>query len=271
MIRIVRTEHLQALQSGVAMASVLEDDLEKAEVVIEAYKKGAAGEAALRRKLVGEVRDLQVELTAAETLSADLARLVELLLGAVKIATDAADAPLSVVVHKGRVQSTHRDLASAKASTPFGNSGWLQGENPDPLGWRISTAVLPPLPVPASAGEIEDLLERVERPALEQLTEATRLQELTEELERVRSQRDTAIKDTETAAAALTAESLTLAFHRAAVTEAATAVALALSGKNPRASVREVSALLLRHATVLGIDPHGTDTGADPEKKGAAL
>lgn len=80
----------------------------------------------------------------------------------------------------------------------------------------------------------------------------------------LRSQRDTAMQDTETAAAALIAESLAYAFHKEAVTQAATEIAMALSADDTRASVREVSAVLLRHAAALGID---TDSN---EKKGAA-
>ncbi|MFE4658217.1 hypothetical protein ACFRFJ_16225 [Streptomyces hydrogenans] len=79
----------------------------------------------------------------------------------------------------------------------------------------------------------------------------------------LRSQRDTAMKDTETAAAALTAESLAYAFHKDAVTRAATEIAMVLSADDPRASVRAVSAVLLRRAETLGID-------TDSKKKGAA-
>jgi hypothetical protein len=134
--------------------------------------------------------------------------------------------------------------------------------DPDPMGWKITAPTPAPLPAPASAGEIEALLERLERPALEQLDEAR-------ELEAVRSQRDTAIENTQTAAEALTAESLAYAFHRVAVTEAVTEIAMALSGRSPRTAVREVSALLLRHAQLFGIDPHGPQSGADTETKGA--
>ncbi|MGW1226620.1 hypothetical protein [Streptomyces sp. NPDC002530] len=112
------------------------------------------------------------------------------------------------------------------------------------------------------ANEIESLLQRLERPAAEQLAEA-------HELESVRAQRDTAMKDTETVAAALTAESLAHAFHCVAVTEAVTEIAMALSARNPRSAIREVSALLLRHAELFGIDTHGSGTGADTEEKGA--
>ncbi|MFB8314718.1 hypothetical protein ACFC5T_40370 [Streptomyces sp. NPDC055961] len=91
-------------------------------------------------------------------------------------------------------------------------------------------------------------------------TEVDCLNKLVAEL---RSQRDTAMKDTETAAAALTAESLAYAFHKEAVAQAATEIAMALSADDTRASVREVSTVLLRRAKTLGID---TDSN---EKKGA--
>ncbi|GGY71011.1 hypothetical protein GCM10010363_60160 [Streptomyces omiyaensis] len=93
---------------------------------------------------------------------------------------------------------------------------------------------------------------------------ADEIEALTALVADLRSQRDTAMKDTETAAAALTAESLAYAFHKAAVAEAATEIAMALSADDTRASVRKVSAVLLRRAKTLGID---TDSN---EKKGAA-
>ncbi|OKJ46854.1 hypothetical protein [Streptomyces sp. CB02115] len=265
MIRMIRTKNLRALQEGAELASVLEADLENAEAAVAALEADQAEDMEQLQKLVTEVRDLRVELAAAETRGFDMHRLIELLLRATKYAFDAADAPLDVVMHQGNVHSTHRDRKAALAATPYPDGVWLPCPNPDdtdPLGWKIKQATPTPLPAPASASEIEALLQRVERPALEQLDEA-------QELEAVRAQRDTAMQDTDTAAAALTAESLTHAFHRVAVTEAATEIAMALSARNPRAAMREVSALLLRHAELFGIDTHGPKTGADTNKKGA--
>lgn len=264
MIRMIRTKNLRALQEGAELASVLEADLELAENAIEGFKTDAAADAGLRQQLVTDLGEVRTELVASESRGADLHRLVELLVGATKYAFDAADAPIDVVLHEGKVRSSHRDRASAQAATPFPDGGWVpaQDPDPDPLGWKIQRTTPPPLAAPGTAGEIEALMERLERPALEQLDEAR-------ELETVRSQRDTAIEDTETAAAALTAESLAFAFHRAAVTEAVTEIAMALSADDPRAALREVSGLLLRHAETFGIDPHGPETGADTKKKGA--
>ncbi|MGW0999235.1 hypothetical protein ACWD5V_39410 [Streptomyces sp. NPDC002523] len=264
MIRMIRTKTLRALQEGAELASVLEADLELAEHAIEGFKADAAADAGLRQQLVTDLGEVRTELVASESRNADLHRLVELLVGATKYAFDAADAPTEVVLHEGRVRSAHRDRKSAQAATPYPDGNWVpsQTPDPDPLGWKIQTAPLPPLAAPGTAGEIEALMERLERPALEQLDEAR-------ELEAVRSQRDTAIENTETAAAALTAESLAFAFHRAAVTEAVTEIAMALSADDPRAALREVSGLLLRHAETFGIDPHGPETGADTKKKGA--
>ncbi|MDX2974017.1 MULTISPECIES: hypothetical protein [Actinomycetes] len=272
MIRMIRTTTLRALQEGAELASVLEADLELAGNAIEAFKTDAAADVRLRQQLVTDLGEVRTELVAAESRGADLVRLVELLLGAVKYAVDAAEAPTEVVLHEGRVHSAHRDRKSAQAVTPFPDADWVPTPAPDPtpLGWKIQRAPLPQLPAPDSADEIKALLERTERPALEQLAEANRLQALTRELETVRSQRDTAIDNTATAVTAMTAESLTLAFYRAAVAEAASEIAMALSAKDPRASLREVSGLLLRHAELLGIDPNGSGTGADTtETKGA--
>lgn len=271
MIRMIRTKNLRALQEGAELASVLEADLELAENAIEAFKTDAAADVRLRQQLVTDLGEVRTELVAAESRNTDLVRLVELLLGAVQYVVDAAEAPTEVVLHKGKVHSAHRDRKSAQAATPYPDGNWVpsQSPDPDPLGWKIQTAPLPKLPAPASADEIEALLDRLERPALEQLAEADRLQGLTRELETIRSQRDTAMKDTETAAAALTAESLAFAFHRAAVTEAVTEIAFALLSNDTVASVREVSGLLLRHADLFGLDPHGPETGADIKKKGA--
>lgn len=279
MIRLIRTKHLKALrltiaalEEGVELASVLEANLEDAEAAIEAYKKDADADAGLRQQLVTDLGEVRTELVAAESRNADLVRLVELLLGAVKYAVDAAEAPVEVVLHKGRVHSVHRDRKSAQAVTPYPVGSWgpTPDPDPDPLGWKIQRAPRPQLSAPDSAGEIEALLDRLERPALEQLAEANRLQALERELEAVRSQRDTAMKDTETAVAALTAESLAFAFHRTAVSEAAAEIAMALSADDPGASLRAVSAVLLRHADVFGIDPNGPGSGADTtETKGA--
>lgn len=264
MIRIIRTQTLRALQEGAELASVLETDLEAAEARVAAFEADQADDVEQLQKLSGEVSDLRVELVAAESRGLDLHRLVELLIGATKYAFDAADAPVHVVQHGGRVRSAHRDGKSARAATPYPDDNWLTSRtpDPDPMGWKITVPTPPPLPAPDSASEIEFLLERLERPALEQLDEAR-------ELEAVRSQRDTAIENTQTAAEALTAESLAFAFHRMAVTEAVTEIAMALSARNPRAAMREVSALLMRHAELFGIDPHGPKDGADTETKGA--
>ncbi|GAA5082976.1 hypothetical protein [Streptomyces similanensis] len=271
MIRMIRTKNLRALEQGAELASALEADLELAENAIEGFKEDAAANAGLRQQLVTDLGEVRTELVASESRNTALHRLVALLVGAVKYAFDAADAPIDVVLHEGKVRSAHRDRASAQAATPFPDGGWVpaQDPDPDPLGWKIQRTTPPPLPAPADADEIEALLKRTERPALEQLAEADRLQKLTRELETIRSQRDTAMKDTGTAAAALAAESLAFAFHRAAVTEAVTEIAFALLSNDTVASVREVSGLLLRHAGLFGIDPHGPGTGADTKKKGA--
>ncbi|MFF9638759.1 hypothetical protein ACF1D2_29795 [Streptomyces bacillaris] len=271
MIRMIRTKNLRALKEGAELASALEADLETAETLVEALRKDQDETGGQLQTLSGEVRDLRVELVAAETRSQDFARLVELLGRATQYAFDAADAPVHVVQHEGRARSAHRDSTSARAATPYPDATWVRSPDPEaaPLGWRITELTPAPLAPPAGVDEIEALMERLERPALEQLAEADRLQELTRQLEAVRSQRDTAMQDTETAAAALTAESLTHAFHRAAVTEAVTEIAFALLSSDTDASVREVSGLLLRHADLFGLDPHGTRTGADTNPKGA--
>ncbi|MYX18435.1 hypothetical protein GTY67_34365 [Streptomyces sp. SID8374] len=271
MIRMIRTKNLRALQEGAELASVLEADLETAETTIEAGKENQARDAEQLQKLSGEARDLRVELVAAESRNKDFARLVELLGRATQYAFDAADAPVHVVQHEGRARSAHRDGASARAATPYPDDNWVTSLDPDsdPLGWRITATTPPPLAPPECAGEIEALLERLERPALEQLAEADSLQELTRQLEAARSQRDTAMQDTDTAAAALTAEALAHAFHRTAVTAVVTEMAFALLSSDTDASVREVSGLLLRHADLFGIDPHGPKTGADAITKGA--
>lgn len=270
MIRMIRTKNLRALQEGAELASVLEADLELAEHAIEAFKADAAADARLRQQLVTDLGEVRTELVAAEARNADLARLVELLLGAVKYAFDAADAPVDVALHEGRVHSAHRDRQSAQAATPFTDDGrWPPMPDPDPLGWKIQRATPPPLSAPAGADQIEALLERLERPALEQLAEASRLQELTRELEAVRSQRDTAMKDTETAVAALTAESLAFTFYRAAIAEAAAEIARAADPEDPANSLADIGFLLLQHADVLN-PKDGSGSGADTtETKGA--
>ncbi|MFJ4745430.1 hypothetical protein [Streptomyces sp. NPDC088775] len=95
MIRMIRTTTLRALQEGAELASALEADLEAAE-------RNAATDAGLRQRLATKVRDQRVRLVVAESRNTDLARLVELLLGAVDYAVDAAEAPLEVVLHQGR-------------------------------------------------------------------------------------------------------------------------------------------------------------------------
>ncbi|WP_435059531.1 hypothetical protein [Streptomyces sp. bgisy060] len=272
MIRMIRTKTLRALKEGAELASVLEADLELAENAIEGFKADAAADAGLRQQLVTDLGEVRTELVAAESRNADLHRLVELLVGATKYAFDAADAPTEVVLHEGRVCSAHRDRKSAQAATPYPDGNWVpsQTPDPDPLGWKIQTAPLPPLAAPASAGEIEALMERLERPALEQLDEGNRLQELTRELEAVRSQRDTAMKDTETAVTAMTAESLAFAFYRAAVAEAAAEIARSVDPKDPVNSLIDIGFALLKHADVLNPKDNGSDPGADTnEKKGA--
>ena len=272
MIRMIRTKNLRALQEGAELASVLEADLENAEAAVEAYKKDAAADAGLRQQLVTDLGEVRTELVAAESRNTDLVRLVELLLGAVQYAVDAAEAPTEVVLHEGRVHSAHRDRKSAQAVTPYPDGNWRPTPTPDPnpLGWKIQTAPLPKLPAPASADEIEALLDRLERPALEQLAEGNRLQELTRELEAVRSQRDTAMKDTETAVTAMTAESLTFAFYRAAVAEAAAEIARSVDPKDPVNSLIDIGFALLKHADVLNPKDNGSGPGADTtEKKGA--
>lgn len=252
MIRIVRTTTLQALQEGAELASVLQDDLTAAEQAVEQHESDLA--------------EVRVELTAAECRNTDLEQLVTLLLGAVTYAVTAADAPLDVVLHEGRVLSTHRDRKAAEAATPYADSNWVPVQDPDPnpLGWKINRARPPQLAAPDSIDQIEALLERLERPASEQLAE-------TQDLEALRSQLDTAIENTETAAAALTAEAVAFALHRAGVAEVVEEIAEALSAADPAASIREVSRLLLQHADLFGIDPHGPGTaaGRTPETKGA--
>lgn len=237
---------------------------------ITRLRAAAAADAGLRQQLVTDLGEIRTELVAAEARNTDLVRLVELLLAAVKYAVDAAEAPTEVVLHEGRVHSAHRDRKSAQAATPYPDGDWKPAPTPDPnpLGWKIQTAPLPPLPAPASADEIEALLERTERPALEQLAEASRLQELTRELETVRSQRDTAIKDTETAVTALTAESLAFAFHREAVREAAAEIARAVDPKDAVNSLVDIGFVLLKHAAVLN-PKNGSENGAATETKGA--
>lgn len=101
-------------------------------------------------------------------------------------------------------------------------------------------------------------------------TAESAVERLTGELAAVRSQRDTAIEDTGTAAAALTAEGLARVLYRAEIAEITSSIAAALSAADTAASVREVSGLLLKHAEVLGIDPHGSGDGAarDDDEKG---
>lgn len=231
MIRMIRTKTLRALTEGAELARTLHADLETAEATLQ----------------------------AVESRNAELARLVELLVDAVTYAFDAAEAPLDVVLHEGRVHSVHRDRQAAKHATPYGDHAILTptpapADDPEPLGWKIHPATPPPLPAPKGADEIEALLKRVELPAPERLAEGGRLQELTRELEAVRSQRDTAMQDTETAAAALTAQSLAFGVYRATVAEVAAEIARAANPENPLDSLTDIGFLLLKHADVLGAE-----------------
>jgi hypothetical protein len=252
MMRLVRTTTLRVLQEGAELAAVLQNDLADAEQTVERQETDLA--------------EVRVELTAAECRNTDFERLVTLLLGAVTYAVAAAEAPLDVVLHEGRVLSTHRDWKSAEAATPFTDSTWAPVPDPDPnpLGWKINRARPPQLAAPDSIDDIEAVLERLERSAREQLAEAR-------DLEALRSQLDTAVENTETAVAALTLETVAFALHRAGVTEAAAEIAEALSAADPAASIREVSRLLLQHADLFGIDPHASGTAADhtTETKGS--
>ncbi|MEU2076630.1 hypothetical protein [Streptomyces sp. NPDC013489] len=277
MIRIIRTKTLKALQNDAAFASYadgLAADLELAQEAVEAYKEDQADDVEQLQKLSGEARDLRVELVAAESRNTDFARLAELLLAATEYVVKAAEAPLDVVLHDGRLHGVYRDRASAMAAAGYPDSrDWSPAPEPDTTveGWKIRNTPVPQLAAPAGADEIEALLQRLERPALEQLAEADRLQAQNRELESIRSQRDTAIENTETAAAALTAESLAYALHRAEISEIATDIALSLSAGDPAASVREVARLLIKHADALGIDPHGPGPEAvRSQTKGAA-
>ncbi|MFH8642267.1 hypothetical protein [Streptomyces goshikiensis] len=257
MIRMIRTKNLRALQEGAALASVLEEQLEEAEGAVEAFRGDLDTQDERNRDLEEELGGLRTELVAAGTRNEDFVRLTVLLFRALDYAGEKAEAPLDVVLRDGRVQGVYRDRAAAMASTPCGDRGWgpIPDPAPEPLGWAIERATPPRLAAPPDAQEIEDLLERVERPTADQLAEAGRLQALTGQLEIVRSQRDTAMEDTDTAAAALTAEALAYALHRAAVTEIVSEIAMTLSAGDPRASVLAVSGLLLKNADVLGIDP----------------
>ncbi|MEV7535412.1 hypothetical protein [Streptomyces hydrogenans] len=262
---MIRTQNLRALREGAELASALQTDLDAAEKLVDAFESDAASEMALREELVDELEKVGTELVAAEVRVADLELLVELLLDAGQRAVDAAEAPVEVVMKDGRPRTVHRTLAAIPIPPEQRGMMPTPTPDPDPNGWKIWTGPVPPLPVPGTAEAITTLLGRVRRPEAERLAEADRLQALARELEIVRSQRDTAMKDTETAAGAFTAESLAYAFHKAAVAEAATEIAMALSASDTRASVREVSAVLLRHAKTLGIaDIDSTET------KGAA-
>ncbi|MFD3700679.1 hypothetical protein ACFWUZ_31885 [Streptomyces sp. NPDC058646] len=274
MIRMIRTKNLRTLQEGAALASVLEEQLEEAEGAVEAFRGDLDTQDEKNRDLEEELGGVRTELAAAETRNHDLIRLTGLLFRALDYAGEKAEAPLDVVLHKGRVEGIYRDRAAAMASTPFADRGWgpVPDPAPEPLGWMIERATPPRLAAPPNAQEIEDLLERVERPDAERLAEAERIQELTGALETVRAQRGTAMKDTDTAATALTAESLAFALHRAAVAEVAAKIAHALSASDPVGSIVDVGALLLRYADVLCIDPHGPGLAgeASTETKGAA-
>ncbi|MEU8434529.1 hypothetical protein AB0F18_16720 [Streptomyces sp. NPDC029216] len=269
MIRMIRTKNLRALQEGAALASVLEEQLEEAEGAVEAFRGDLDTQDEKNRDLEEELGGVRIELAASEFRNHDFVRLTGLLFRALDYAGKTAEAPLEVVLHDGRVQGIYRDRAAAKASTPYGDrDGWgpVPDPAPEPLGWMVEQATPPRLAAPPDAQEIEDLLERVERPDAERLAEAERIQELTAALETVRAQRETAMKDTDTAATALTAEALAYALHRAAVAEIASEIAMTLSAGDPRASVLAVSGLLLKNADVLGIDP----TPAIPaQQKGA--
>jgi hypothetical protein len=265
MIRMIRTKNLRALQEGAELASVLEADLENAEAAVAAFQADQADDMKQLQKQVTEVSDLRVALVAAESRNTDMHRLVELLLAATKYAFDAADSPVHVVLHEGRVRSAHRDGTSARAATPYPDSNWVtsQRPDPDPLGWKIQQAPLPQLSAPESAKEIEALLERLERPATDRPAEADRLQELTAELETVRSQCDTAITDCAALGKAYTSRCVELSLHRKDVTAAAELIAAVLSEQDPVRAVQKVSAVLLQYADVLGLDlHHGSALGA---------
>lgn len=268
MIRVIRTKNLAALREGAELAFVLNEELAAREAADEqtaaSHRQALYDQAELNQQLVLDLDAAHADLAAARSQIADLDRLKTLLLDAVQQATDAADAPIVAVLHEGKVQSLHRDRASAKAATPFADRTWklLPAADPEPLGWKIWSTTPPPLARPDCADEVAALLIRLARPETERAAEAAELQQLKRELETVREQRDTAVEDTETAATAYTAEALAHALYRAGVAEVTAQIVDALSAGDPAASIRAVSRLLLKHAEDLGIDLHGTGDGA---------
>lgn len=258
MIRMIRTTTLRALQEGAELASVLEEDLANTEVALAAYKADQDDDMTQLQQLAYDLGEVRTQLVAAEARNNDFARLTTLLVDATRYAFDAADAPVDVVLHKGRVHSVHRDRQAAVDAVPLTNKRMypLTDPDPDPFGWKVQTASRATLPSPERADEITALLERVERPATDRPAEVDRVQELTRELETVRAQRDTAIEDTATLGAAFTSRCVDDSLHRKTVTQVAGLIAMALSAQDPIGSVRDISCLLFQYADVLGIDPH---------------
>ncbi|MFH8620129.1 hypothetical protein ACH4E8_34315 [Streptomyces sp. NPDC017979] len=252
-VRLIRTSTLGTLKVGAELASALRTDLAAAVAAIESYRVDLAGQDEVREHLAETIAELRTERVAAEIRTADLDRLTTLLLGALAYTGKAAEAPVSVLVNDGVVHSVYRDPKSAMVASGLPWDDWVEvGEGSDgpAEGWKIRTKSLPRLPAPDFAGEIQELMERLERPAADQLAEAGRLQQTERE-------RDTAVQNAETAAVGLVAESVAAALYRAHVAEIASELALALSASDPAGAVREVSRLLLQHAETLGIDPHG--------------
>ncbi|MFE7121001.1 hypothetical protein ACFU99_36795 [Streptomyces sp. NPDC057654] len=102
---------------------------------------------------------------------------------------------------------------------------------------------------------LDYLDERLTERTTELISEHAEVKRLRAQSDMLRAQRNVAIEDTETIAAALTAESLAFALYRARVTGIAGEIAGALSAAAPAASIREVARLLLKHSEALGIDP----------------
>lgn len=179
-VRIIRTKNLTALRegaeraAGLAGAAGLAAELESAENTIEEYKADARKMAGAVQQLSTDNRELRTEMAVTAQENSELGQLVQLLLGACEYLNTAAHGPVSVLLRDGRVHSVHRDQQAAMDEVPLGpGESWVQAR-PDDLanGWRVRTERLQELPLPPKAAEIEVLLERLERPAVEKLRNA---------------------------------------------------------------------------------------------------
>ncbi|MEU5163370.1 hypothetical protein AB0G74_27690 [Streptomyces sp. NPDC020875] len=166
-VLMIRTTSLSALRDGTARAAVLRTDLDTAEAAIEACRADLIGQDGVRQRLAGELAELRSELESARARTDGLTRLAALVLAALEETRLAAEAPVSVLLHDGMVQSVHRDPKSAMVAAPLPWADWVEpGQGPDgpAEGWKVCTRKLPPLPAPDTADEMEALLEWLKAP-----------------------------------------------------------------------------------------------------------